>query len=99
MFGSMIGISIGCLLGLLPLWFMDDEETRSYKKTFASIDVDGSGQISFCELENALHGMGISLSRAALLAIYEEIDSDRDRKLDFAEFRQLCERWKQEHTR
>ena len=66
--GSMLGISVGCLLGLLPLWLMDDEDTRAYKKTFESLDADGSGWISFCELENFMHRMGIDLSRSASIS-------------------------------
>eukprot|EP00325_Prymnesiales_sp_UTEX-LB-985_P028229 CAMPEP_0174739024 /NCGR_PEP_ID=MMETSP1094-20130205/70916_1 /TAXON_ID=156173 /ORGANISM="Chrysochromulina brevifilum, Strain UTEX LB 985" /LENGTH=266 /DNA_ID=CAMNT_0015942537 /DNA_START=158 /DNA_END=958 /DNA_ORIENTATION=- len=63
---SMIGISIGCILGLSPLLVMEDEDTRACRSTFKKIDVDKSGAISFGELENALHAMGIDLSRSAL---------------------------------
>jgi hypothetical protein len=63
---SMVGISLGCVLGLSPLLVMEDEETRGLRRTFESIDVDSSGRISVKELESAVHAMGISLSRRGL---------------------------------
>lgn len=46
---SMLGITIGCLLGLLPLLVMEDEETRGLRKTFKAVDRDGSGSITMKE--------------------------------------------------
>lgn len=49
---SMLGIAIGCILGLSPLLVMEDEETRGLRKTFASIDENNNGTIEMGELED-----------------------------------------------
>lgn len=90
---SMVGISIGCVLGLAPLLAMEDEDTRALRRTFNAIDADGTGVISFSELESALHQIGVSFSRATLHEIFDEIDSNRDHKLTFEEFVKVSQDW------
>ena len=63
MLASVLGISIGCILGLSPLLFMEDEEVRGLRKTFAAIDKDSSGSIGFGELDDWVHSLGLSLPR------------------------------------
>jgi Ca2+-binding EF-hand superfamily protein len=92
---QMIGISVGCILGLAPLLFMDDAETKQVKKAFALIDRDRSGTISISELESCVTGLGFDLGRPALLRIYEEIDENRDRQISFIEFKHLVQKWKE----
>jgi len=96
--GSMLGIAIGCILGMAPLLVMEDEAARACRRTFDEIDIDRSGSVSFGELENALHGMGIEFTRKGLARVYAEIDDDRDRQLSFDEFREMCERWKRDES-
>ena len=134
---SMLGISLGCILGLVPLLFMEGEEDRSMRKTFESIDLNGNGRISVGELENvsgtlhatsnspvlqtqfspteyldhctrhdsyscnppcdhiqALHKMGLPLSRSTVQQIFDEIDADRTRSLDLQEFKTLARKWR-----
>jgi hypothetical protein len=48
-----LGISIGCLLGMFPLLFMDPA-MKEAKEVFASLDVDKSGKLSKNELKTMI---------------------------------------------
>jgi len=91
---SMIGISIGCVLGMCPLLFMEDDATKRLREVFAAIDVDGTGTIEVGELDRFVHKLGLDLDRVALEKVFVEIDADRSRSLSFDEFRVLAARFK-----
>mmetsp|Transcript_16025 Transcript_16025/g.26883 ORF Transcript_16025/g.26883 Transcript_16025/m.26883 type:complete len:356 (+) Transcript_16025:83-1150(+) len=50
---SMLGITLGCLLGMFPLLFIDDEKDidKTIRVIFDSIDVDKSGTLEIKELD------------------------------------------------
>ena len=54
MLASMIGITVGCLLGMFPLLFIDDDTTsdKSIRVIFDSIDADSSGKLELKELDH-----------------------------------------------
>ena len=93
MVASMLGISIGCLLGLCPLLLMEDARTKALRQTFAAIDTNQTGAIELAELEGYVHTLGLDCSRSSLEKLFAEIDSDRSRSLSFHEFKGLMQRW------
>jgi Ca2+-binding EF-hand superfamily protein len=60
----------------------------SLEDTFRSLDVDGSGGIDLPELAAALEGLSLGLSRAQVAALMDAMDTDRDGRVQFAEFKQ-----------
>lgn len=40
---SSLGISIGCILGMVPLLFLEDDWTKEMREVFARLDTDGNG--------------------------------------------------------
>lgn len=59
---------------------------HSLEDAFAHFDVDKSGVIEFEELERGLTKMDIGLSRSQTYELMTAIDSDRDGRIQFAEF-------------
>ena len=57
--GGVLGISIGCLLGMVPLLFMVDETTKRATELFNQFDIDGDGVLSISELERIFIGLRI----------------------------------------
>lgn len=53
MLASAVGISIGCLLGMFPLLFTD-QESSDLKSIFDQLDEDGDGYVSYKELDKAV---------------------------------------------
>ena len=43
LFSSSMGISIGCILGMVPLLFLEDDWTKEMREVFAELDSDGNG--------------------------------------------------------
>ena len=43
LFSSSLGISIGCIMGMVPLLFMEDDWTKEMREVFSKLDVDGNG--------------------------------------------------------
>ena len=97
-YAKIVGISLGCLIGLTPLLFMEDEDTRQLRKLYEAIDANKDGGVSLGELENSLNTLGssfdVSFSRATIEKIFDEIDSDRSKLLSFDEFKAFAMRWK-----
>ena len=62
---SVVGIALGCILGMLPLLFVD-EEKKQLRALFDSIDVNGDGTISQTELRACLKGLGLEVRFASL---------------------------------
>jgi len=93
MLASMLGISIGCLLGMCPLLLMEDSKTKALRQTFAAIDTHKTGSIELSELEGYVAALGLDCSRNSLETLFSEIDSDRSRSLSFDEFKVLMHRW------
>ena len=54
---SVVGISVGCLLGMLPLLFMDQDE-KTAERIFADLDVDKNGLVTHDELQGAFSDFG-----------------------------------------
>ena len=87
MISSAIGIVVGCILGMLPLLFIDDD--HSLKKVFNEIDVDNSRDISFEELQVAVRGY-LSVDKDELRKAFRAVAIDLDdERITFKEFKKL----------
>ena len=85
---SAVGIAIGCLLGMLPLLFMDDD--RGLKQIFNEIDIDKSGDISFEELQIAVRSVGLNVKKDELREAFQTVAIDMDNeRITLAEFKRL----------
>ena len=85
---SAVGIAVGCLLGMLPLLFMDDD--RELKKIFNEIDIDKSGDISFEELQIAVRSVGLNVNKDELRDAFQTVAIDLDNeRITLAEFKRL----------
>eukprot|EP01047_Picozoa_sp_COSAG01_P008965 COSAG01_NODE_362_length_18130_cov_34.672307_8_plen_259_part_00 len=58
---NVVGIAVGCLFGMFPLMFID-EERRALKAMFDELDAGGNGKISREELREGLSKVGLRLS-------------------------------------
>ena len=43
LFSSSLGISIGCIMGMVPLLFIEDDWTKEMREVFSKLDTDGNG--------------------------------------------------------
>jgi Ca2+-binding EF-hand superfamily protein len=57
------------------------------RETFAHIDANGDGGVSFAEFRTLMHDIGDLREDAALRASFERVDVDQNGRIDFAE---LC---------
>jgi len=62
------------------------EELKSLNDTFNCIDLDHEGFISIEELENAFLVAKIKISKDELDKVLEQIDNDKNGKLNYSEF-------------
>jgi Ca2+-binding EF-hand superfamily protein len=91
---NLIGISIGCLIGMFPLLFID-EEKKQLRAMFDELDVSHDGKISAKELQSGLQKVGLGLSDAAIEEFLRSADVDMSGSLDFTEFCALAQKVKQ----
>eukprot|EP00009_Paramoeba_aestuarina_P000176 CAMPEP_0201510012 /NCGR_PEP_ID=MMETSP0161_2-20130828/2885_1 /ASSEMBLY_ACC=CAM_ASM_000251 /TAXON_ID=180227 /ORGANISM="Neoparamoeba aestuarina, Strain SoJaBio B1-5/56/2" /LENGTH=375 /DNA_ID=CAMNT_0047905125 /DNA_START=72 /DNA_END=1196 /DNA_ORIENTATION=- len=90
--GQVMGIAVGCLIGMIPLLWLNQEE-RKLKAIFDSFDVDGNGFIDVEEIWESLEASGIDLPLSTVESIVEALDSqNRDGKLEFEEFKEFMAR-------
>jgi len=71
---------------LEPVYLLSAEETRAL---FATLDADGSGDISLKELEQAAERLGIGMDSEALARMVERFDLDASGGIDIDEFQKL----------
>eukprot|EP01094_Clydonella_sp_ATCC50884_P004544 TRINITY_DN13574_c0_g1_i1.p1 TRINITY_DN13574_c0_g1~~TRINITY_DN13574_c0_g1_i1.p1 ORF type:complete len:525 (+),score=105.27 TRINITY_DN13574_c0_g1_i1:143-1576(+) len=91
---SIVAIALGCVLGMIPLLFMEDDEAKQLRAIFDSIDVNGDGDLSAEELRMAFEKFGIEMSDSEFKHLFEIADLDDDDRIDFEEFCLLVRRWK-----
>merc|ERR1719401_853862 len=53
-----LGILVGCIIGMTPLLFMD-QDAKALKDAFAQVDADGSGAVALPELQQVLSAAGL----------------------------------------
>ncbi|GAB5370020.1 hypothetical protein AAMO2058_001456500 [Amorphochlora amoebiformis] len=83
-FGTVVGIIVGCLLGMVPLLFMESKQDKTLRKAFGLLDEDGDGVVDQQNLEDAFRRVGlIEPEWVAELIIHET-----NGPFDFQEFRE-----------
>ena len=88
----MFGIAVGCLIGMLPLLWLNQEE-RKLRAIFDSFDTDGNGFIDVQEIRDSLENSGISIPISTVESVVEALDSqNKDGKLEFEEFKEFMSR-------
>nr|CAD2202104.1 unnamed protein product [Meloidogyne enterolobii] len=66
----------------------------SLKTVFDELDVDGDGYITRSELRTAFQKMGHDLDDKEIKAIYLQVDTNKDGKINFIEFTEMMTRRK-----
>jgi hypothetical protein len=84
--GASFGITIGCLLGLLPLLWIDQKE-RHFKAIFEAFDVDDSGFIELEEIKKCMDSSGIAFPKEWVEGLMAAVDKSKDGRIDYEEFR------------
>ena len=96
LFAGAVGIAIGCIIGMFPLLFIDEQKNKLHE-IFESIDADHSGTISEDQLFQALKLLGIQRETVHKLMKVADVDGSAD--IDFEEFCRLYKIWKEEFVR
>ena len=84
-----LGIMVGCLLGMVPLLFMDQDkraEERTMKKIFDDMDKDGNGTVSREELAASLASSGLLVDDDTMAELMAFVDVKKTGDMDFDEF-------------
>jgi Ca2+-binding EF-hand superfamily protein len=71
----------------------DKKFTEICKKAFSRVDIDGSGQIDYAELEDLFKQLasdiGMDITNEELKHIMALMDTDNSGQIDFAEFKEM----------
>lgn len=63
------------------------EDIEMYEESFSFFDKDGDGMISSEEFKLILNSLGLNPTQSELTDLINEIDTNKDGKIDFTEFR------------
>ena len=77
----------------------EKEQIDSFKNAFRLLDKDGDGHIQTKELRDALRNLGQNPTDLELQSLFNEMDIDRNGKVDFSEFvAMVTKTYKEENT-
>merc|ERR1712238_486424 len=68
-----------------------DDPDKELRDAFAVFDDDNSGSISRAELKKLMKNLGQTLTDAELDAMMDEVDTDGDGEIDFAQFKSMMQ--------
>ncbi|KAL7419564.1 ATP-dependent DNA helicase srs2 [Cryptotrichosporon argae] len=71
---------------------MAEQLTKEFKEAFSLFDKDGDGTITTKELGTVMRSLGQNPTQAELEDMINEVDSDGNNSIDFAEFMTLMAR-------
>ena len=89
---SMLGITLGCLLGMLPLLFMNNDKDQALRLIFDSVDTDKSGKLELKELDVLFDLLSKSkyIDNPQQARVFmRECGYDEEDALSFVEFKSL----------
>jgi hypothetical protein len=90
--GSQVfGISLGCILGMCPLLFIDQDK-KQLRSSFDDADKDGDGSITSHELSMALHRSGLMMDPDEVDWLVDQCGKTHT-SLTFDEFVGLVKHW------
>lgn len=89
---QVLGISIGCLLGMCPLLLID-EDRRKLKSSFEDADKDNDGMLTTLELSMALHRSGLMVDEEEIEWLVQRCGKTTHTSLNFDEFVELAKHW------
>ena len=88
---SVLGIAVGCLLGMIPLLFMRDDWERKIDHLFNDLDKNGDGVLSISEIKVAFARLGIDASHPAYERLMKRTKSATgDSKISRTEFASIA---------
>jgi hypothetical protein len=73
--------------------FGERDPEKELRDAFAVFDTDGSGSIDRKELKRLMKMLGQALSKAELDAMIDEVDTNGDGEISFAEFTAMVVSW------
>lgn len=88
--GSVIGLSVGCIIGMFPLLFHDADDVR-LRVIFGRYDKDGDGGLDWQEIWLAFNDAKMYPSERDMHHLFEKYDLDKDGEIEFDEFKKMVE--------
>jgi len=89
---QIAGIVLGCLLGLCPLLFID-QEGKALKAAFEDADTNKNGALDIREIERALHRYGLMMDNDEVRWLMQRCDKDHSGAMELPEFIELVKHW------
>ena len=94
-FASMVGVAIGCLLGMFPLLWMkeEDDDERLIKELFHSSDIGDSGYVNNSKIRElicrALWSTHKNVEEEKVHSFIESLGLDTSHELSYNDFKKL----------
>jgi len=86
-FGSCFGVLVGCILGMIPLFFYTQTTDMTHvKNAFKRLDKDNNGKIDREEIQAIMDTLGLQAMDKYMDSAFRKYDLDEDGHLDFQEF-------------
>lgn len=82
-----VGILIGCIIGMTPLLFID-EDKKVLKDIFNRLDLDSSQRLSVNEVRRVLNGLDLEVTDQQIKKCFLLLDKNGDNMISFTEFAQ-----------
>ena len=83
-----LGIALGCILGLCPLLFLD-QEAKQLRSCFDEADITGTGKLTAQEITMAFHRFGLMIHQETAHDLMMSCDTNHNGTVSFDEFKHL----------
>ncbi|EDQ90837.1 uncharacterized protein MONBRDRAFT_23897 [Monosiga brevicollis MX1] len=91
---SMLGIILGCLLGMVPL-LLFDEDKKEAKKLFNELGGESKGYLTINDIRKVTRELNITVTEEELERLLRNNDVNHDSKIQFEEFYAILLRLRQ----
>lgn len=88
--GSVLGLGFGCIIGMFPLLFHDEDDMR-LRTIFGRYDKDGSGSLDCQEIWLAFNDAKMYPSERDMQHLFDKYDLDKDGQIEYNEFKVMAE--------